>query len=150
MPRSLSKCLSTLIITLRKAISSPWDTLLPSLSETNATALPYLPTSSQALVMVILHTVGCGCVDGVSVSGRKVTLVYGDTISGLMLGTIAEDLVQQGYRVMLIDPSTSWISSPAFSATGSLATGLWARVVVAISRVTLSTSETSRYAACLF
>ena len=91
--------------TLRKTIASPRETLLPRLTPVQAASLPYPPNLFPGDRDVetpygVMRVYEWGPEDG-----RKVLLVHGDTTPGPMLGPIAEALVNEGCRVMIIGAS---------------------------------------------
>lgn len=94
--RSSSKAMAQ-----RRAIPSPRDTLLPSLSNSQAAGLPYppdfLPGARDADTPYgVMRIYEWGPDDG-----RKVIMIHGDTTPGPMLGPIAQDLAKAGSRVMV-------------------------------------------------
>ena len=104
--------LATLMLTLHlgrrappQTISSPRDTLLPKLSPTEATALPYptdlLPGARDVATSYgVMRVYEWGPKDG-----NKVIFIHGDTTPAPILGPVARDLVDKGCRVMLFGMS---------------------------------------------
>ena len=88
-----------------RTISSPRDTLLPKLSPTEATALPYptdlLPGARDvATPYGVMRVYEWGPKDG-----NKVLFIHGDTTPAPILGPVARDLVDMGCRVMMFGMS---------------------------------------------
>ncbi|KAM0797722.1 Alpha/Beta hydrolase protein [Usnea florida] len=86
-----------------QTIPSPRDTLLPKLSPTEATALPYptdlLPGARDvATPYGVMRVYEWGPEDG-----NKVLFIHGDTTPAPILGPVARDLVDKGCRVMMFD-----------------------------------------------
>ena len=104
--------LVTLLLTLHlgrrappQTIPSPRDTLLPKLSPTEATALPYpndlLPGARDvATPYGMMRVYEWGPKDG-----SKVLFIHGDTTPAPILGPVARDLVDKGCRVMMFGTS---------------------------------------------
>ncbi|EGS22952.1 transcription factor regA-like protein [Thermochaetoides thermophila DSM 1495] len=84
-------------------IPSPRLTQLPSLTPTEVATLPYPPDVLPGARDVptpygTIHVFEWGPVDG-----EKVLLLHGISTPCLALGSVAEELVRRGYRVMLFD-----------------------------------------------
>ena len=88
-----------------RTIPSPRDTLLPKLSLTEATALPYptdlLPGARDVTTPYgVMRVYEWGPKDG-----NKVLFIHGDTTPAPILGPVARDLVDMGCRVMMFGMS---------------------------------------------
>lgn len=87
----------------RQCIGSPRKTHLPQLSEEEIAALPYPPDVLPGSRDV---ETPYGCIkvfEWGPEDGEKVLLLHGISTPCLALGTLAEEIVSKGYRVMLFD-----------------------------------------------
>lgn len=86
----------------RDAIPSPRATLLPGISATKTSALPYPPNMFPGAREVgtpygIMRVYEWGPEEG-----KKVVMIHGDTTPAPLLGPIAMALVERGCRVMML------------------------------------------------
>ncbi|KAI9732074.1 MAG: hypothetical protein M1818_007669 [Claussenomyces sp. TS43310] len=86
-----------------KIIKSPTATLLPSLSDSEAQALPYPPDALPGGRNVNSPYGVARVYEWGPEGGRKVLLIHGITTPCIALGAVAHGLVENGCRVMLMD-----------------------------------------------
>lgn len=83
-------------------IPSPRSTLLPHLSEAQASALPYPPNLLPGARDVDTPYGSMRIYEWGPEDGRKVVMIPGDTSPAPVFGRISKGLVHQGFRVMVI------------------------------------------------
>lgn len=91
-----------------KSIPSPRDTLLPSLTPSEVSALPYAPNVLPGARDVDSPYGIMRCYEWGPEKGRKVVLVHGDTTPAPMLGPIAEKLAERDCRVLVLGKWREW------------------------------------------
>lgn len=93
---------------LSKSIPSPRDTLLPFLTPSEVSALPYAPNVLPGARDVDSPYGIMRCYEWGPEEGRKVVLVHGDTTPAPMLGPIAEKLAERDCRVLVLGKWRGW------------------------------------------
>ncbi|KAL9114549.1 MAG: hypothetical protein Q9227_001630 [Pyrenula ochraceoflavens] len=86
-----------------RAIPSPRSTLLPHLSEAQASALPYPPNLLPGARDVDTFYGSLRVYEWGPENGRKVLMIPGDTSPAPVFGRIAEALVEKSFHVMIVD-----------------------------------------------
>ena len=88
--------------TSRKVIPSPRETLLPFLSPSQISGLPYPPDILPGARDVDSPYGTMRVYEWGPEEGRKVVMVHGDTTPAPILGPIAKALVERGCRVLVL------------------------------------------------
>lgn len=107
----------------RKSIPSPRDTLLPFLTPSEVSALPYPPNVLPGARDVESPYGTMRCYEWGPEEGRKVILVHGDTTPAPMLGPIAVKLAERDCRVLVPGEWREWGKREKMVTTFSLPNG---------------------------
>ncbi|MCJ1435565.1 hypothetical protein MMC27_004939 [Xylographa pallens] len=89
--------------TFRRVVPSPRDTLIPFLSHSEASTLPYRPDFFPGARDVDSPYGQMRVYEWGPHDGKKVMMVHGDTTPAPLFGPIAKALVEKGCRVLLLD-----------------------------------------------
>ena len=96
-----------------QVVPSPLKTLIPRLSDTEAADLPYPPDAYPGARDVMSPYGSLRVYEWGPEDGRKVVLVHGITTPCVALGAVAQGLVDDGCRVILLDlPGRGYSCTP--------------------------------------